>query len=73
MPNVDANVICFQCPRCGRDLEQTIGALKANHLLVCDDCGVRISFDTDKLSQATEALREAMESAPNEITIKFFR
>jgi hypothetical protein len=28
MPNVDANVISFQCPKCGHDLRQTIGLLR---------------------------------------------
>jgi hypothetical protein len=39
---------------------------------VCDDCRVAINFDTDKLSQAAEVLQEALETVPNEITIKFF-
>ena len=71
--NVDANVIGFQCPKCGQDLQQTIGHLKSNQRLVCDSCGVGISFETTKLAEATEVLQEALEVAPNEITIKFFR
>jgi hypothetical protein len=39
----------------------------------CRRCGVGISFDTAKLAKATEILQEALEAAPNEITIKFFR
>ncbi len=35
MPNVDATVISFQCPKCGQDLQQTIGLLKSNQRLVC--------------------------------------
>jgi transcription elongation factor Elf1 len=73
MPNVDANVISFQCPKCGHDLEQTIGLLKSNQRLVCTGCGVGISFDTAKLAKATESLQDALEAVPNEITIKFFR
>jgi transcription elongation factor Elf1 len=73
MPNVDANVISFQCPKCGHDLQQTIGLLKSNQRLVCNSCAVSISFDTAKLAKATEILREALETVPNEITIKFFR
>jgi transcription elongation factor Elf1 len=73
MPNVDANVISFQCPKCGQDLQQTIGLLKSNQRLVCDSCGVGISFDTAKLAEAAEILQEALEVVPNEITIKFFR
>ena len=30
MPNVDANVIRFQCPKCGQDLQQTIRLLRSN-------------------------------------------
>jgi transcription initiation factor IIE alpha subunit len=73
MPNVDANVISFQCPKCGNDLQQTIGFLKNNQRLICNGCGVGISFDTAKLAQATEVLQAALEVVPNEITIKFFR
>jgi transcription elongation factor Elf1 len=72
MPNVDSNVIGFQCPKCGHDLQQTIGLLKINQRLVCNSCGVGISFDTAKLVKATEILHEALEVVPNEITIKFF-
>ena len=73
MPNVDAHVIGFQCPKCGHDLQETIRHLKAQRRLVCGDCGVGINFDTEKLAQATAALQEALETVPNEITIKFFR
>ena len=80
MPNVDAHEISFQCPRCGHDLAETIGYLKANRQLLCGDCGVGINFDTDKLAKATDVLEEAKvalqaaaEAIPNEITIKFFR
>jgi len=73
MPNVDANVIGFQCPKCGHDLQETIEHLKAERRLVCGDCGVGINFDTDKLVQAAAALQEALDAVPNEITIKFFR
>jgi transcription elongation factor Elf1 len=80
MPNVDAHEISFQCPRCGHDLVETIGHLKANRQLVCGDCGVGINFDTDKLARATHvledataALQAAAEAIPGEITIKFFR
>jgi len=34
---------------------------------------VGISFDTGTLAMATEILQEALETVPNEITIKFFR
>ncbi len=29
LSNIDANVIHFQCPSCGFELQQTIGLLKA--------------------------------------------
>jgi transcription elongation factor Elf1 len=63
-------------PRCGHDLVETIGNLKANRQLLCDDCGVAINFDTDKLAKATdvpENATAALQAVPNEITIKFFR
>jgi predicted RNA-binding Zn-ribbon protein involved in translation (DUF1610 family) len=62
MPNVDANVISFQCPKCGNDLQQTIGLMKSNQRLVCNSCGVGISFDTAKLAKATEILKRSRSS-----------
>ncbi len=73
MLNIDTNVIGFQCPKCGQDFKQTIGHLKSNQRLVCDSCGVGISFEIGILAEATEILQEALEVVPNEITIKFFR
>jgi predicted RNA-binding Zn-ribbon protein involved in translation (DUF1610 family) len=73
MPNIDEHVIHFQCPSCGHELHQTIGLLKAEQRLVCAGCGVGINFDTARVVAATEALEAALPSAPNEITIKFFR
>src|SRR5260370_39572241 len=72
MSNVDANVISFQCPKCGHDLQQTIGLLKSNQRLFCNGCGVGISFDTAKLAAATEILPATPEIVTEEITIKFF-
>jgi predicted RNA-binding Zn-ribbon protein involved in translation (DUF1610 family) len=71
--NIDANLIHFQCPNCGFELEQTIGLLKAEKRIVCTDCKVGINIDTARLVAATEALHAAVLPEPNEITIKFFR
>jgi hypothetical protein len=57
MPNVDANVISFQCPKCG--LRQTIGLLISNQRLVCNGCGVGISFDTAKVAKAAKIFEES--------------
>ena len=72
MRGIDTNIIHFQCPRCGFELEQTIGLLKAEQRIVCADCKVGISIDAARLVAATEALHAAV-PGPNEITIKFFR
>ena len=71
--NIDANVIHFQCPRCGFELQQTIGLLKAEKRIVCAGCKVNINIDTARLVAATEAMHAAVLPGPNEITIKFFR
>lgn len=75
MPGVDRHEISFQCPRCGHELHETIGGLKANRRMECEDCGIGISFDTDRLVHAADELLTALppETVPNEITIKFFR
>ena len=71
--DIDANVIHFQCPNCGFELEQTIGLLKAEKRIVCLDCKIGINIDTARLVAATEELHAAVLPGPNEITIKFFR
>jgi predicted RNA-binding Zn-ribbon protein involved in translation (DUF1610 family) len=69
----DAHVIRFQCPKCGHELEQTIGSLKLSDPMRCRGCGVGINIDTNRLANAAEEMRSAMEKVPPEITIKFFR
>ncbi len=73
MAGVEAYEIRFQCPKCGHDLRQTIGRLKANEHMTCSGCGIGINIDTDRLAKATEEIQKAIEKVPPEITIKFFR
>jgi predicted RNA-binding Zn-ribbon protein involved in translation (DUF1610 family) len=73
MTEVDAHEIEFQCPNCGQELKQTIGRLKAGTHMTCGGCGVGINIDTDRLANAAEEIRKAIEKVPPEITIKFFR
>jgi transcription elongation factor Elf1 len=73
MPVADALVIRFQCPKCGHELEQTIGSLKLSDSMRCGGCGVGINIDTNRLANAAEEIQSAIEKVPPEITIKFFR
>jgi predicted RNA-binding Zn-ribbon protein involved in translation (DUF1610 family) len=73
MADVDSNEIEFQCPNCGNDLKQTIGQLKAEKRMICPGCGIGINIDTNRLANAVEEIRTAIEKSPPEITIKFFR
>src|SRR5947209_20401642 len=73
MTAVDFNEIEFQCPSCGNDLKQTIGQLKAEKHMTCPGCGTGINIDTDRLANAAEEIRKAIEKSPPEITIKFYR
>jgi predicted RNA-binding Zn-ribbon protein involved in translation (DUF1610 family) len=72
MAGADAHVIRFQCPKCGHELEQTIGDLKLSGHMRCGGCGVGINIDTNRLANAADEMRSAMEKVPPEITIKFF-
>jgi predicted RNA-binding Zn-ribbon protein involved in translation (DUF1610 family) len=72
MTGADAHVIRFQCPKCGHELEQTIGNLKLSNHMHCRGCGVGINIDTNRLANAAEEMQSAMEKVPPEITIKFF-
>ena len=73
MADVESLLIRFQCPRCGHELEQSIGTLKLSGHMVCAGCGVGINIDAAKLSNAADEMRKAIEKVPPEITIKFFR
>lgn len=73
MKRVDAHVVTFQCPKCGHELTQTIGHLKAEDHMRCAGCGVGINIDTNKLANAAYEIRQAIGRFPPEITIKFYR
>jgi predicted RNA-binding Zn-ribbon protein involved in translation (DUF1610 family) len=48
MTGTDALVIRFQCPKCGHELEQTIGSLKLSNHMRCRDVGSELtSTQTD--------------------------
>jgi predicted RNA-binding Zn-ribbon protein involved in translation (DUF1610 family) len=72
-PVSDAHLIKFQCPQCGHELEQSIQSLKQSAHMCCRGCGVGINIDTNRLANAAEEMRSALEKVPPEITIKFFR
>jgi predicted RNA-binding Zn-ribbon protein involved in translation (DUF1610 family) len=72
-PVSDAHLIKFQCPQCGHELEQSIQSLKQSAHMCCKGCGVGINIDTNRLANAAEEMRRALEKVPPEITIKFFR
>jgi transcription elongation factor Elf1 len=70
---IDAHVVRFQCPKCGHDLEQTIGQIKSSAHMRCPGCGVGINIDVNRLSSAADEIQKAIEKVPPEITIKFYR
>jgi hypothetical protein len=41
--------------------------------MCCRGCGVGINIDMNRLANAAEEIRRALEKVPPEITIKFFR
>ena len=73
VPNADTHVVKFQCPSCGHDLEQGIGRLKSGEHMRCPACGIGINVDTDRLANAADEIRKAIEKVPPEITIRFLR
>jgi transcription elongation factor Elf1 len=70
---VDGHEIEFQCPKCGSEIKQTIGQLKAGKHVSCPGCGIGINIDTNRLANATSEIQNAIDKVPPEITIKFFR
>ena len=73
MQIADAHIVRFQCPDCGHDLERSIGGLKSGTHMQCPGCGVGINIDTNRMANAADEIKRAIEKAPPEITIKFFR
>jgi peptide subunit release factor 1 (eRF1) len=73
MSNVDTHVIKFQCPSCGHDLEQSIRRLTSGEHMRCPGCRIGINIDASRLTDAVEEMHKALEKAPSEITIKFYR
>jgi predicted RNA-binding Zn-ribbon protein involved in translation (DUF1610 family) len=71
-PVSDAHLIKFQCPGCGHELQQSIVSLKQSTHMRWTGCDVGINIDTNRLANAAEEIRRALEKVPPEITIKFF-
>jgi transcription elongation factor Elf1 len=69
----DIRAVRFQCPKCGQELEQTLGKLRSGEHMRCQGCGIGINIDTNRLANAADEIQRAIEMAPPEITIKFFR
>jgi transcription elongation factor Elf1 len=62
----------FQCPGCGHELQQSIGALTRGDHMTCPGCGVGINIDVDRAARVCDEMRKAFDKVPPEITIKFF-
>ena len=73
MANPNAYVAGFQCPKCGHELEQTIGQLKSSEHMICSGCGIGINIDTNRLANLADELQKATAKVPPEITVKFYR
>jgi transcription elongation factor Elf1 len=73
MTSADAHLVKFQCPKCGAELEQTIGQIKSSEHMRCQGCDVGISIDANRLSSAADEIQKAIDKVPPEITIKFYR
>ncbi len=73
MTDIDANVVKFQCPHCGYELEQTIRQIKSSEHMNCAGCGIGINIDANRLSSAAAEIQKAIDKMPPEITIKFYR
>jgi len=73
MTGDDIRIVRFQCPKCGHELEQSIGRLKLSEHMRCPGCGVGINIDTNRLANAADEIQKAIDKVPSEITIKFYR
>ena len=57
MTGGETGMIRFQCPRCGHELEQTIGNLRLSKSMRCRGYDVGINIDTDRLANAAEEIK----------------
>jgi predicted RNA-binding Zn-ribbon protein involved in translation (DUF1610 family) len=72
MTAADAHMVKFQCPKCGHEVEQTIGNLKLSEHMRCPGCGVGISIDTNRLANAAKEIQRAMDKTPPESPLNSF-
>lgn len=47
------------CPKCGNQIEQTIGWLKSNDKVICPGCGTDFTINSERLSAGLKKAEEA--------------
>ncbi len=56
--SINSHSIAIPCPDCACESTQTIGQLKSNPDLVCDDCGATFQVDPIMLRREINALQK---------------
>lgn len=67
--NFDATQISVKCPKCGKELKETLGRLKRQKYITCPTCG-RIAADTKGLVSAERSVNNQLDSPRKDFSIK---
>jgi hypothetical protein len=71
MTVTDALVIGFQCPKCGRELEQTIGGQLSNHMH-CRDVGSEFTSTRTDWRTPPRKCRAQLKKCPRKSLLSSF-
>ena len=69
--NLDSKSIEIRCPKCGKQLAQTIGRLKHNPHIPCPACGAIIHIKADELREALKSANKAASDLNRKIRDQF--
>jgi transcription elongation factor Elf1 len=60
MLDFDSEKLAFDCPGCGKKIEETIGRLKRSPTLTCRHCGAETAVDAKELAKGLDSTNAAL-------------
>lgn len=56
----DHDLFPIACPRCRQQTHKQIGRLKAEGIVICSDCGLRMRFNRDEFVRAVDDAKKIL-------------